>query len=137
MSITCNQDGSATKKDCIPGCKPWCQNDWEGLQGTCAFHPRMLTTMISQYTSRPSIKYNELVIGTRPEQWPLPKSIEAFFYMGAPCVVGNCDAECAKTRTRHAAFLKAFNITSARVPFLCLDTTDWQNPFKDMSEGSV
>jgi len=136
MSITCSEDGSPSK-DCIPGCKPWCAHDWEGLQGTCAFHPRMLTTMISQYASRPSIKYNELVIGTRPEQWPLPKSIEAFFYMSTPCSVGDCDAECGKTRTRHAAFLKAFNITSKQVPFLCLDTTDWNAPFKDMSAGSV
>ena len=67
--------------------------------------------------------YNELILSSTYWNDHLPHSIEAFYFHCG----GAREAEAHLTR---AAFLLAYNVTEAwRFPVVCIDVTNWQQPF--------
>lgn len=125
MSKECSDGGS----DCVPGCdKEQCTRD---MWWTCSFPPDQLNVMFEMYQKNPA-RYNEVVVSTA--NWDPPTSIEAFFYPAGETGCGDCDKECAKVKEQHGGYLQTFSMTSAQVPLLCIDRSNFEYPFADMSD---
>jgi len=121
--------------DCLPGCgfAYWCNqtSDW----GTCAFRKSNLTNMIERDMSS-VYPYNEIVVSGKARVDNLPHTVEAIFYpKTANCSAGS---QCLmEVQNMQKDMMAEFGLTSAEMPLLELDLSNWQVPFADVSPGSM
>ena len=68
--------------------------------------------------------YNELVVGGEHWSCHMPEQVEAFFV-----VEGSKKQMQLEARRTHQAFLQEYGLDEVQVPFLKLDSSDWNHPF--------
>ena len=133
----------------------WCHCgfEWCGGEKVRPWHPEDLPELIerhatvgSRYTGMGTYTgYNEVVIDSSSWAETLPGIIEAFFYFDG--CAGNtntplssqlprdgagpktCEGATEFVRTKHADFLRRFDLTEHDVPLLSFRHTEWSTPF--------
>ena len=109
--------------DSAGSCGRWCPTTdvnvpWsEAADKLCAWHPQnvglqlqRLNTMHALYSR---LDYNEMIIDAESWRDQLPGVIEAIY----------------GDRGLHSRFLKEYGIDATQLPFLTINTMDWENPF--------
>lgn len=138
----------------------WCHCgfEWCGGEKVRPWHPQDLSKLIekhatigSRYTGMGSYTgYNEVVIDSSSWAETLPGTIEAFFYFdgcsgqsNTPLssqlprdVIGskNCEGASEFVRTKHADFLRRFDLAEHDVPLLRFRQAEWSTPFATPEE---